>query len=159
MESSRILTLREKKILNRLLSFRKIVDGHWIFNGSLNIKGYGNFSLNGKPVNSHRLSAFLHGIIESLDSPLQVLHNNSCNYKSCFNPECLRAGTAADNTQDSIDKGTKFHPNKGKLICNRGHPLSGNNAKKDSRGFGVSCRECILIKQRERRAKERKKNE
>lgn len=160
MEPIRILNdFKWNKVFKRLLSFRKIIDGHWIFNGALNIKGYGNFSLNGSNVNAHRLSAFLYGIIDSLDSSLQVLHNNDCKYKSCFNPECLRAGTALENTQDSIDKGTKFHPNKGKLTCKRGHPLTGDNAKKDSRGFGVSCKECILIKQRERRAKRKKKKQ
>jgi len=68
-------------------------------------KGYGQFWLNGKTVESHRFAyEFFNGII-----PFGLLVCHTCDNPPCCNPEHLFSGTHLDNNRDTINKG-RFIP-------------------------------------------------
>lgn len=63
--------------------------------------GYGEFSYNGKPESSHRISYILtHG---SIPEGLFVLHR--CNNPLCVNPRHLYIGTQFDNMKQKVNDG------------------------------------------------------
>ena len=74
--------------------------GCWLWRGNTRPSGYGVFTIRGKQVPAHRYGYMLaHG---ALDPDLHVLH--ACDVPGCVNGKHLRAGTAADNAQDRIDR-------------------------------------------------------
>lgn len=76
--------------------------------GPLNKGGYAPIQFMGRKVLLHRLVAFLDGKLESLDSPLRVLHK--CDTPSCCETTHLFVGSQTDNMQDMIRKGRKKWP-------------------------------------------------
>lgn len=69
----------------------------WV--GSLNNHGYGNFWADNKVVKAHRYSFYLHNGFY----PKVVRH--SCDNPGCVNPKHLLAGTQEDNMKDASEKG------------------------------------------------------
>jgi len=79
----------------------------WIWNGSINGRGYGRLGYNGIIILAHRLSWFLtHG-----EMPKGIVMH-SCDNRLCVNPSHLSEGTCKDNTQDMIRKGRHCHGTK-----------------------------------------------
>jgi len=76
----------------------------WEWNAAL-MNGYGWFSINKQigPKFAHRVSAFLFGLIDDIDSKMHVLHK--CDNTKCCNPNHLFIGTNADNVIDRVKKG------------------------------------------------------
>lgn len=74
----------------------------WEWTAALN-NSYGWFSINKKARHSHRVAAFLAGLIPSVDGGLHVLHR--CDNPKCCNPNHLFVGTNADNVADRVAKG------------------------------------------------------
>ncbi len=72
----------------------------WVFTGSLNNKGYGNFALNGKLDKAHRVAYEYY--IGPIPENTMVLHR--CDNPPCCNPNHLFLGTAKDNYDDMIGK-------------------------------------------------------
>ena len=87
----------------------------WEWTAAL-MNGYGWFLINTKtgPKFAHRVSAFLSGLLDNIDSKKHVLHK--CDNPKCCNPLHLFTGTNADNVADRVKKGrTKFIPKYGEL--------------------------------------------
>jgi hypothetical protein len=75
--------------------------GCWLWFRSLDGKGYGSVSLNGKNVRAHRLSWVLHK--GPIPHGLCLLHK--CDTPACINPDHMRIGTHAENMRDRTIKG------------------------------------------------------
>lgn len=74
-------------------------------------RGYGQMGWRGKTVLSHRIAAFLAGMIGSLefDGKTCVLHK--CDNPACCNPKHLFVGTQQDNIADMNRKGRQVAVN------------------------------------------------
>lgn len=81
----------------------KNIDDCWIFTGGLNSCGRGNYWLNGKTVQAHRISYEL--FKGTIPDGLFVCHH--CDNGKCVNPVHLFIGTCKDNVDDMMRKGRK----------------------------------------------------
>jgi predicted XRE-type DNA-binding protein len=87
-------------------------DKCWEWKAYINKQGYGWMNVGNKRSKpSHRVSALIHNLIQSIDDVLQVLHK--CDNRKCCNPHHLFVGTHTDNMKDKAAKGRakgKPHP-------------------------------------------------
>lgn len=96
--------------------------GCWLWGGSANKQGYGNFWKDKKCQKAHRVSYQL--FVGPLSNELDVMH--TCDFPPCVNPAHLRAGTTQDNMRDMWAK-------------RRGNPPKGErNRSAVLTAFGVS---------------------
>ena len=76
----------------------------WEWTGHCLSSGYGWFAIkSGISRGAHRVSALISGLLDSLDSKMQVLHK--CDNPKCVNPNHLFVGSNADNVADRVSKG------------------------------------------------------
>ena len=126
------------------------MSGCWLWTGAhFPRMGYGAVSLKFQghygPHTVHRL---VYRICTGSDPSELLCH--TCNNKSCCNPHHLYLGNHRSNLMDAIALGSWTPWNRGKELCIRGHPLSGDNLKIDARGHRV-CRSCKRQGQIQRR--------
>lgn len=119
----------------------------WIWQGSIQPSGYGQFWLNGKMVRPHRVAYTLW--IGSIPEGKQLDHvrERGCISRACVNPAHLEAVTSRINTL----RGDGFAAiNLQKTHCPQGHEYSPQNtyARKGMR----HCKTCLDERQRSRRA-------
>lgn len=96
---------RTTPLERRFWSYVRKSMGHncWVWFGSKNKKGYGQIQQGprgGRPLLAHRLSWELH--FGPIPENIMVLH--TCDNFGCVRPDHLFLGTAADNTNDMIQK-------------------------------------------------------
>lgn len=86
----------------------------WEWTGTCNSTGYGNVAWHGKLYTTHRVAAWLSGLVESPKAPssskepTHVLHK--CDNRKCCNPEHFFLGTFTDNMADAYSKKRKAQP-------------------------------------------------
>lgn len=73
----------------------------WLWQGALDISGYGRFWCHGNDFKSHRFAWIL--ARGEIPDGMCVLHR--CDNPQCVNPDHLFLGTNADNTRDMLEKG------------------------------------------------------
>ena len=85
---------------NRFWKFVSKTENCWDWTGSKANYGYGQLSINGKPVRANRYSWILHN--GEIPTGLMICHK--CDNPSCVNPEHLFLGDQTANMQDMISK-------------------------------------------------------
>ena len=94
----------------------------WLWVGSINSRGYGQFWENKKSYQAHRYSWSIY--VGEIPNGLYICHK--CDVKECVNPAHLFAGTPSQNMQDCIQK-KRFSCPSIKGFCKKGHPYIGEN--------------------------------
>ena len=121
----------------------------WVWRGPLNAYGYGNFHIEGKTHQSHRLS------YESLRGPIpdgfEIDH--LCRNRRCINPDHLEPVTPYVNNMRSFSFAAV---NARKTHCPKGHPLDGDNLYRHPNG-GRMCRTCRRDQRQKWNAAQRQK--
>lgn len=90
-------------IRERMTSWKdnsKIIDGHWLYQGSVYGGGYGHVTIERKDYAIHRLIAHLFLGLDLDDLHQYALHKPTCQFKNCWNPEHLYVGCDSDNKYD-----------------------------------------------------------
>lgn len=115
--------------------------GCWLWQGDTNSLGYGEGSFHGRAWIMTRL--VFCATQGEFDPQLDVCH--TCDTPPCVSPVHLWLGSRSQNIKDSVQKGRHFLA--ASTHCKRGHPLSGENLRVDTRGKRI-CIRCDLASNR-----------
>lgn len=106
-----------------------------LWSRTLNNKGYGKLSYQGRIWYAHRLAYALN--VGPIPSGAKVCHR--CDTSACINPAHLFLGTQKDNLQDMARKGR--HWQQQKTHCPKGHEYTPENTRY-VRGTSRICIRC-----------------
>lgn len=127
----------------KLLNFREIKDGCWLWTRATSDTGYGSLRLDGTTHNVHKLAYELW--VGPVPAELQLDH--LCRVRRCFNPAHLEPVTQEENLLRGVAA---------KVTCKRGHPRTPENLSVRSSGR-LRCKLCHC--ENEVRRKRRKRDE
>lgn len=116
--------------------------GCWLWTGSLDGHGYGNFWFDGRPNKAHRASYALHK--GSIPTDFEIDH--LCRVPCCVNPEHLECVSHAVNCQRGL-----VNQHRGKTHCINGHLLDEANTWIRPKTGQRCCRECARRRDQEYR--------
>ena len=120
----------------------------WVWKGSVNKKGYGQFGLASFTFMAHRFAYFERN--PNADHLLLVCHH--CDNPPCVNPDHLFLGTHQDNNNDAKNKG-RLRAQK-LTHCPSGHEYTPENTR-FHHGIWRSCIICYRAQCRKHTAKRR----
>ena len=126
--------------------------GCWLWTGSCNDQGYGNFKYFGRVEKAHRVAYRLY--VGPIPTNMELDH--LCRVPQCVNPAHLEPVTHWENGR----RGQVGKWQLRKTHCPHGHPYSGENLYIDTRGRR-NCKECrqrIARKCRAKRLRQRAQN-
>ncbi len=118
------------------------VTGCWLWTGSNNGVGYGEYQHDGKKQYAHRVAYMI--FVGPIPPGLELDHVKSrgCTSRSCCNPAHLEAVTRTEN----IIRGDVGKVNRerhvGTTHCPSGHPYQGDNLYVRPGGGSRGCRKC-----------------
>lgn len=120
--------------------------GCWLWTGAISSWGYGNATINHRPVSAHRASYMVH----VGDIPETLVLDHLCRNRACINPDHLEPVSQQENILRGRAPAILTHLSK---QCGRGHPMEGDNLLKNGSRF--QCRTCTRMKERQRDRKKR----
>lgn len=139
-------------LAERLLTKRAITpEGCWVTTSGT--KTYTLVNDGGRMRSAHRI---MYQVTNGpIPDGMNVCHH--CDNPPCWNPDHLFAGTDRDNQVDMVRKGRHFLH--GRKLCRQGlHRRIPENLYTDKRGIAW-CRECMRMRQRRKRARQREANQ
>lgn len=86
------------QVKNNILSKTKIVDEHWLYEGSLS-QGYIRVYY------KYRLELLGRIILDITNTNFLALHKTTCSHTNCWNPYCLYAGSRVELFSKLKEKG------------------------------------------------------
>lgn len=143
MKQTYARTMILKKVERVSKRFTVSKNGCWVWEGSLNNKGYGRVNYKGNNWLAHR---FFYELIKG-DVPQGLVLDHLCRVPSCVNPNHLEPVTLKVNNQRSISA-TKTH-------CKHGHELAGENLYEASYR---KCKACTIKNSLDRYYKQKIQN-
>lgn len=105
----------------------------WEWQASKGQRGYGSFSVNGRPHRAHRVAYQL--AYGQIPAGMFVCHR--CDNPSCCNPAHLFIGTCADNNRDKTSKGRNVRPMRDETTVSRARGSKSNFAKLTEQDVGA----------------------
>ena len=112
-------------------------NGCWEWQAYRDPKGYGGMWVAPYTYKSHRAALIAVGYL----MPLDTVVDHECKNTSCCNPMHLRV---VSHRQNSLENSRSISAvNHAKILCKRGHPLSGKNLIVRKSG-ARTCRSCYL---------------
>lgn len=115
----------------------------WLWTGSKNRQGYGQFWCGGRNTKAHRVSYELY--VAKIPEGFVVMH--VCDNPSCVRPAHLRAVRQADNVMDCVAKGrfSSIQKNMGETPPNLRVTTKDLAKMKTMRARGMTFREIALV--------------
>lgn len=111
--------------------------GCWLWNGSIDGRGYGVVTYKNRTMNAHRAS----WIIANGSIPAGLELDHLCRVPCCVNPSHLEPVTHLENVRRGIAGKALADWQRAKVQCPRGHLYEDDNLYIDPKG-GRRCRAC-----------------